>query len=231
MTSSPSWITASPSRPREGSSNGALPAFPGRAQEGGFTPGEFSNAESGEHHSGNDRWPRRDCPTAGQTPPAASPTRWAWFPHAPRAAPPCELECWLNLQRHGVGSAALSSDARNWAVLLPHRWMLPRICIVASGASRSGSAARPDAGAAFRVARMICWSCYSAPPDEEWMISPPLFAMSCATGAYGSAEERAMGGSFHLQFVEIDQLVFPLATAKKVPSRRFGLEIEQDASH
>jgi len=24
---------------------------------------------------------------------------------------------------------------------------------------------------------------------------------------------------------------FPLATAKKVPSRRFGLEIEQDASH
>ena len=56
------------------------------------------------------------------------------------------LECWLNLQRHGVGSAALSSDARNWAVLLPHRWMLPRICSVASGASRSGSAARPAAG-------------------------------------------------------------------------------------
>jgi len=70
----------------------------------------------------------------------------ALFPHAPRAAPPCELESWLNLQWHGVGSAALSSDARNWAVLLPHRWMLPRICSVASGASRSGSAARPAAG-------------------------------------------------------------------------------------
>src|SRR5580692_118983 len=31
MTSSPSWITVAPSRPAEGSSNGASPGFPGRA--------------------------------------------------------------------------------------------------------------------------------------------------------------------------------------------------------
>jgi len=72
--------------------------------------------------------------------------------------------------------------------------VLPRICSVASRASRSGSAARPAAGAAFRVARMICWSCSSAPPDEEWMISPPLFAMSCVTGAYGSGRRAGYGG-------------------------------------
>ena len=57
----PSWITASPSRPREGSSNGALSAFPERAREGGFTPGEFPNGESGEHHSGNDNYGTMAC--------------------------------------------------------------------------------------------------------------------------------------------------------------------------
>src|SRR5580704_4376356 len=31
MTSSPSWITVAPSRPAEGSSDGAPPGFPGRA--------------------------------------------------------------------------------------------------------------------------------------------------------------------------------------------------------
>jgi hypothetical protein len=56
MTTSPSWITASPSRLRKGSSNGPPPASPGRAPEkAGVTPGEFSNGESGEDHSGSDK--------------------------------------------------------------------------------------------------------------------------------------------------------------------------------
>src|SRR6516165_7122999 len=54
MTSSPSWITASPPALGSDHRTARYPPSRGAPREGGFTPGEFSNGESGEHHSGND---------------------------------------------------------------------------------------------------------------------------------------------------------------------------------
>src|SRR6516162_957054 len=54
MTSSPSWITASPPALGSDHRTARYPPSSGAPREGGFTPGEFSNGESGEPHSGND---------------------------------------------------------------------------------------------------------------------------------------------------------------------------------
>jgi putative transposase len=54
MTSSPSWITVSPSRPSEGIIGRRAARLPGaRPGKPGITPGEYSNGASGENHSGN----------------------------------------------------------------------------------------------------------------------------------------------------------------------------------
>src|SRR5271155_1676835 len=53
MTSSPSWITVSPSRPSEGIIERRAARPPGaRPERPGITPGEYSNGASGENHSG-----------------------------------------------------------------------------------------------------------------------------------------------------------------------------------
>src|SRR5208282_798613 len=54
MTSSPSWITLSPSHPSEGIIGRRAVRPPGaRPGRPGITPGEYSNGASGENHSGS----------------------------------------------------------------------------------------------------------------------------------------------------------------------------------
>ncbi len=55
MTTSPSWITVSPSAPAEGIIERRAARLPGaRPGKPDITPGEYSNGVFGENHSGND---------------------------------------------------------------------------------------------------------------------------------------------------------------------------------